>query len=76
MMDGYPAMPSRPITRSCQNGLNVDKSSRLPIYTRSNKAYVIRLLPTALSLECVWQTMDGLRVKGYMTIEYMYPLNP
>ncbi|WP_356947875.1 HmuY family protein, partial [uncultured Duncaniella sp.] len=46
-----------------------------PIYTPSNKVYVIRLSDGTLAGVRLANYMDGLGVKGYMTIEYMYPLN-
>ncbi|WP_290390912.1 HmuY family protein [uncultured Duncaniella sp.] len=45
------------------------------MYTPSNKVYVIRLSDGTLAGVRLANYMDGLRVKGYMTIEYMYPLN-
>ena len=48
-------MSSRPITRSCQNGSTSTKAQCLRSTLRQTK-YMSSGFPTALSLECVWQT--------------------
>ncbi len=75
MMDGYLSYAESSYNPELSKWLNVDKSSMPPIYTPSNKVYVIRLSDGTLAGVRLANYMDGLGVKGYMTIEYMYPLN-
>lgn len=75
MMDGYLSYAESFYNPELSKWLNVDKSSMPPIYTPSNKVYVIRLSDGTLAGVRLANYMDGLGVKGYMTIEYMYPLN-
>ncbi|WP_297063860.1 HmuY family protein [uncultured Duncaniella sp.] len=74
MMNGYLSYAGSFYNPELSKWLNVDKSSMPPIYTPSNKVYVIRLSDGTLAGVRLANYMDALGVKGYMTIEYMYPL--
>ncbi|MDE5960477.1 MAG: HmuY family protein [Duncaniella sp.] len=74
MMDGYLSYAESFYNPELSKWLNVDKSTMPPIYTPSNKVYVIRLSDGTLAGVRLANYMDALGVKGYMTIEYMYPL--
>lgn len=75
MMDGYLSYQESYYNRELSKWLNVDKSTMPPIYTPSNKVYIVRLADgTHVALRLV-SFMNGMAVKGYMTIEYKYPFN-
>lgn len=53
--------------------LNVDTSNMPPIYTMSNKVYMVRLKDGTYAAVRLTNYMDGAGTKGYMTIDYVYP---
>ena len=54
--------------------LNVDKSNMPPTYTMSNKVYVLKLKDNTYAAVRLRNFMNASAVKGFMTIEYIYPL--
>ena len=75
MMDGYLGYAESFYNPELSKWLNVDKSSMPPIYTPSNKVYVVRLADGSQAAIRLDNYMDASGVKGYMTIQYLYPLN-
>lgn len=75
MADGYLGYSESFYNPELSKWLDVDKSSMPPTYTPSGKVYVIRLSDGTSAGVRLANFMDALGVKGYMTIEYMYPLN-
>ncbi len=54
--------------------LFVDTSSMPPNYNPSNKVYVVKLKDNTVAAVRLKNFMDASGVKGFMTIEYIYPL--
>jgi len=54
--------------------LFVDTSNMPPNYNPSNKVYVVKLKDNTVAAVRLKNFMDASGVKGYMTIEYIYPL--
>lgn len=54
--------------------LNVDTSSMPPIYTMSGKVYVLRNSDGSYAAIKLTNYMNDSNVKGFMTIDYIYPL--
>ncbi|MCI8999125.1 MAG: hypothetical protein HFJ95_09055 [Muribaculaceae bacterium] len=75
MMDGYLSYAESDYNTELSKWLNVDKSSMPPVYTPSNKVYILRLNDGSTAAIRLDNYMDAIGVKGYMTIQYMYPLN-
>lgn len=74
MMDGYLGYADSYYNAELSKWLNVDTSTMPPIYTPSNKVYVVRLTDgTTLGLRLA-DFMDASGIKGFLTIEYAYPL--
>ena len=73
MMDGYLGYVESDYNAELSKWLNVDKSTMPPIYTLSNKVYVVKLKngrKLALKLE---NFMNDTGIKGFLTIKYVYP---
>lgn len=75
MMDGYLSYANSNYNTELSKWLNVDKSTMPPVYTPSNKVYILRLSDNTKAALCLNNYMDESGIKGYMTIEYIYPLN-
>lgn len=56
--------------------LNVDTGTMPPVYTKSNRVYIIRLSEGGHAAVRLADYMDSSGTKGFMTIEYIYPFNP
>lgn len=54
--------------------LNVDTSTMPPIYTMSDKVYVLRNSDGSHAAIKLVNYMNDSKVKGFMTIDYIYPL--
>ena len=54
--------------------LNLDTSTMPPIYTMSNKIYILRLQDNTHAAIHLLNYMNEKNVKGHMTFEYLYPL--
>lgn len=75
MMDGYLSYVESDYNAELSKWLNVDKSTMPPIYTPSNKVYLVRLADGTYAALRLDNYMDPSGVKGYMTISYIYPYN-
>lgn len=54
--------------------LDVDTSTMPPIYTLSGRVYLLRLTDGTFAALRLRNFMDAAAVKGYMTIDYLYPV--
>lgn len=54
--------------------LDVDTSTMPPIYTLSGKVYLLRLNDGTFAALRLTNFMNDAAVKGYMTIDYLYPV--
>lgn len=54
--------------------LDVDTSTMPPIYTLSGKVYLLRLKDGTCAALRLANFMNDAAVKGYMTIDYLYPV--
>lgn len=54
--------------------LDVDTSTMPPVYTLSGKVYLLRLTDGTFAALRLVNFMDDAAVKGYMTIDYLYPV--
>ncbi len=54
--------------------LDVDTSTMPPIYTLSGKIYLLRLSDGTCAALRLANFMDDTAVKGFMTIDYLYPV--
>ena len=73
MMDGYLGYIASDYNAELSKWLNVDTSTMPPIYTPSDKVYLIRLKNGTLAAVKLADYMDSAGVKGFMTIQYIYP---
>lgn len=74
MMDGYLSYEDSWYNPELSEWLDVDTSVMPPIYTLSNKVYVIQLESGEKAAVKLVDFMNSAGVKGYMSIEYIYPL--
>lgn len=73
MMDGYLSYEPSMYNAELSKWLNVDTSQMPPIYTPSGRVYVVKLADgTAVALKFSDFT-NSAGVKGYLTIQYVYP---
>ena len=56
--------------------LHVDTSTMPPIYTLSGKVYLLRLADGTFAALRLMNFMNDAAVKGFMTIDYLYPVQP
>ena len=56
--------------------LRVDTSTMPPIYTLSGKVYLLRLANGTCAALRLTNFMNDTAVKGFMTIDYLYPVQP
>ena len=73
MMDGYLSYAESFYNAELSTWLDVDKSTMPPIYTLSGKIYIIALSDGNNIAVKLSDYMNADGVKGYMTIEYIYP---
>lgn len=74
MMDGNIGYSESWYNSEISKWINVDTGTMPPVYTMSRKVYAVRLSDgTNLALR-LSNFMDASGVKGYMTIDYVYPL--
>lgn len=76
MADGYLGYAESDYNAELSKWLNVDKSSMPPIYTPSNKVYLLKLKDGTIAAIRLKSYMNAIGVKGYMTLDYIYPLEP
>ena len=75
MMDGYLGYTESSYNPELSKWLNVDTSTMPPIYTPSGKVYIVYLPDGTRAGVKLLNFMNNMQVKGYMTIQYMYPFN-
>lgn len=73
MADGYLGYAESDYNPELSKWLNVDKSTMPPIYTPSNKVYLLKLKDGTMAAIRLKSYMNELGVKGYMTFDYIYP---
>lgn len=54
--------------------LNVNTSTMPPIYTLSGKVYLLRLADGSYAALRLYNFMSDAAIKGFMTIDYLYPV--
>lgn len=74
MMDGYLSYADSYYNPELSTWLDVDTSTMPPVYTMSNRVYIICLANGKHAAVKLDDYMDNAGVKGYMTIQYIYPL--
>lgn len=73
MADGYLGYAESDYNSELSKWLNVDKSSMPPIYTPSNKVYLLKLQDGTMAAIRLQSYMNAKAVKGHMTFDYIYP---
>lgn len=74
MMAGYLEYKESYYNPEMSKWLNVDKSEMPPIYTPSERVYVVKMKNGERAAVKLENYMDDSGVKGYMTLRYIYPL--
>lgn len=74
MMDGYLSYVESFYNPKLSEWLNVDTSTMPPIYTTSDKVYIILLRNGKRAAVKLSDYMNAAGIKGYMSIQYIYPL--
>ena len=74
MMDGIILYAEDYWNPTLSRWLNVDTSTMPPIYTLSGKIYLLRLKDGTCAALRLANFMNDAAVKGYMTIDYLYPV--
>lgn len=74
MMDGYLSYADSYYNPELSKWLNVDTSTMPPIYTPSDKVYIIYLEDGKRAAVKLKDYMNSAGIKGYMSIQYIYPL--
>ena len=73
MMDGNIVYMASYYNEELSKWLNVDKSNMPPTYTLSNKVYMVKLKDGTYAAVRLTNYMNASGVKGFMTIDYIYP---
>lgn len=73
MMEGRIGYAASPYSRTLSRWLNVDTSIMPPVYTSSNRVYLLRMADGSVAALRLANFMNDAAVKGYMTIDYQYP---
>lgn len=76
MMDGIIVYAEDYYNSCLSRWLDVDTSTMPPIYTLSGKVYVLRLADGTYAALRLLNFMNDGAVKGFMTIDYLYPVQP
>lgn len=74
MMEGYLIYSPSFYNPALSGWLNVDTGNMPPTYTLSNKVYLVRLTDGTVAALRLKDFMNQASIKGYMTIEYLYPV--
>lgn len=75
MMEGNIVYSESNVNLVLSKWLDVDKSSMPPVYTLSNKVYLVRFSDGTVAAVKLSDFMNKSLVKGYMTIDYVYPVD-
>lgn len=73
MMDGYLVYAESFYNPELSKWLDVDTSTMPPVYTASDRIYLLRLKDGSTAALQLTGYMDDASVKGYLTIDYIYP---
>lgn len=76
MMDGIVIYAEDYYNSCLSRWLDVDTSTMPPIYKLSGKVYVLRLSDGTYAALRLADFMNDAAVKGFMTIDYLYPIEP
>lgn len=76
MMDGIIVCAEDYRNPCLSRWLDVDTSTMPPLYTLSGKVYLLRLADGSCAALRLVNFMNDAAVKGYMTIDYLYPVEP
>lgn len=74
MMDGIILYAEDYYNPCLSRWLNVDTSTMPPIYTMSGKVYILRLADGSYAALRLSNFMNDGAIKGFMTIDYLYPV--
>lgn len=74
MMDGIIIYAEDYYNSCLSRWLDVDTSTMPPIYTLSGKVYVLRLSDGTYAALRLTDFMNDAAIKGFMTIDYLYPI--
>lgn len=74
MMDGYLSYEPSFYNAILSEWLDVDTNTMPPIYTLSGKIYILRLSDGSRAALRLVDFMNTASIKGFLTIEYIYPL--
>lgn len=74
MMDGIILYAKDYYNPCLSRWLNVDTSTMPPIYTMSGKVYILRLADGSFAALRLSNFMSDAAIKGFMTIDYLYPV--
>ena len=74
MMDGVIIYAEDYYNPCLSKWLNVNTSTMPPIYTLSGKVYIFRLSDDTYAALRLTNFMNDAAVKGFMTIDYLYPV--
>ncbi len=74
MMDGYLSYTDSYYNPELSEWLDVDTSTMPPIYTLSDKVYIILLEDGKRAAVKLIDFMNSAGIKGYLSIQYIYPL--
>lgn len=74
MMDGIILYAEDYYNPCLSKWLNVDTSTMPPIYTLSGKIYLLKLSDGSYAALRLGNYMSDAAVKGFMTIDYLYPV--
>ena len=80
MMEGYLDYAASTVNREIGKWLNLDLSLMPPIYTPSNKVYLVRLADQTVAAVRFTDFMGPASkpyysAKGYISFDYLYPIN-
>lgn len=76
MMDGVIVYAEDYCNPTLSKWLRVDTSTMPPIYALSGKVYLLRLADGSYAALRLTNFMNDAAVKGFMTIDYLYPVQP
>lgn len=76
MMDGIIRYAEDWYNPCLSRWLHVDTSTMPPVYTLSGKTYLLRLSDGTYAALRLANFMSDAAVKGFMTIDYQYPVQP
>jgi hypothetical protein len=75
MMDGIIVYTDSYYNPCLSRWLDVNTSTMPPIYTLSGKIYILRLADGTYAALRLFNFMDDSSIKGFMTIDYLYPIS-